>query len=92
MLVYFVLQTEVLTVFEMVGLSSKEICGFVIGETCASDYNPWQQNWNVTIPGGKPPVTPVNPPKVCQCLCQISSNKKIHYPCSPAHQQIGFCF
>lgn len=55
-----------LTVFEMVGLSSKEVCGFVLGKTCASDYNPWQQNWNVTIPGGKPPVTPVNPPKVCQ--------------------------
>ena len=50
--------------FEMVALSSKEICGFVIGKTCTSDYNPWQQNWNVTIPGGKPPIIPVNPPKV----------------------------
>ena len=50
--------------FERVALSTKEICGFVLGKSCASDYDPWDQEWNVTIPGGKPPVLPVNPPKV----------------------------
>ena len=57
-------QDEVLTVFGKVALSSKEICGFIIGPTCAHDYNPYDQEWNVTIPGNKPPVTPVSPPKV----------------------------
>ena len=50
--------------FEMVALGTEEICGFVVGKSCTSDYNPWQQNWNVTIPGGKPPVSPVSPPTV----------------------------
>ena len=57
-------QVEVLTVFEKVGLGKEEICGYVVGGSCASDYDPWEQKWNVTIPGGKPPVVPVNPPKV----------------------------
>ena len=50
--------------FEKVALGKEEICGYIVGGSCASDYNPWEQNWNVTIPGGKPPVVPVNPPKV----------------------------
>lgn len=64
------MQVEVLTVFKKVGLGKKEICGYIVGGSCANDYNPWEQNWNVTIPGGKPPVVPVNPPKV-RLLCII---------------------
>ena len=61
-------QDEVLTVFEKVALGSQEICGLIIGPTCAHNYNPYDQEWNVTIPGNKPPVTPVTPPKVCTCI------------------------
>lgn len=53
--------------FEKVALSDKEICGFVVGGSCATDYDPWEQNWNVTIPGNKPPIIPVPPPKVGSC-------------------------
>ena len=48
----------------MVGLSPRELCGAIVGPSCAKDYDPFNQPWNVTIPGNKPPVKPVNPPKV----------------------------
>ena len=57
-------QDEVLTVVERVVLSPTEICGFVLGSSCAHFYNPFKQEWNVTVPGNKPPVVPVPPPKV----------------------------
>ena len=50
--------------FDMVALSAKELCGLLLGKSCETDYNPWDQEWNVTIPGNKPPVKPVLPPKV----------------------------
>ena len=50
--------------FDMVALSAKELCGLILGKSCETDYNPWDQEWNVTIPGNKPPVKPVPPPKV----------------------------
>ena len=61
--------------FGKVALGAKEICGYVVGGSCATDYNPWQQNWNVTIPGGKPPVLPVPPPQVC------SESNVVHFVC-----------
>ena len=57
-------QDEVLTVVERVALSPTEICGFILGSSCAHFYNPFKQEWNVTVPGNKPPVIPVPPPKV----------------------------
>lgn len=58
------IQDEVLTVIDRVGLSAREICGAIFGHSCAADYNPFDQPWNVSIPGNKPPVTPVPQPKV----------------------------
>ena len=50
-----------LTVFDKVGLGSDEACSIVIGNSCSKGYNPWDQHWNVTIPGNKPPVTHHSP-------------------------------
>ena len=44
-------QNEVLTVFDMVALSAKELCGLILGKSCETDYNPWDQEWNVTYLG-----------------------------------------
>ena len=48
----------------MVGLSSSEVCGGYLGTNCGSSYDPWNQTWTISIPGNKPPVKPVPPPKV----------------------------
>ena len=79
-------QNEVLTVFDMVALSAKELCGLILGKSCETDYNPWDQEWNVTIPGNKPPVKPVPPPKVCFMrdlrAMDFSVHRDISYTCS----------
>ena len=59
------LQDEVFTVFSKVALSPKEVCGILLGPPCGDSYNPWDQEWNISVPGNKPPVTPIPPPKVC---------------------------
>lgn len=59
----FLPQDEVLTVFSMVALSANEICGSFL-EDCGSTYNPFNQQWNISIPGNKPSVEPVMAPKV----------------------------
>jgi sphingomyelin phosphodiesterase len=59
--VCYVLQDEVLTVFERVGLSSDEACNIVLGDSCSKGYDPWHQKWRVPIPGDKPPVTHHSP-------------------------------
>lgn len=56
-------QTEVLTVTDKVFLSPSEVCGSLFGPTCAHRRDP-DEFWNVTVPGKKPPVKPVPPPKV----------------------------
>lgn len=59
-------QDEVFTVFSKVALSPKEACGILLGPLCGDGYNPWMQNWTVTVPENKPPITPVPPPKVAK--------------------------
>lgn len=57
-------QEEVLTVFDDYFLSSNEICGALLGPSCAKKPNP-DIFWNVTFPKTpKPPVRPIPPPKV----------------------------
>jgi len=56
-------RTEVLTVADKVFLSPSEVCGSLFGPTCAHTRDPGEF-WNITVPGKKPPVTPVPPPKV----------------------------
>lgn len=60
----YCVQDEVLSVFGMVGLSPSEVCGGYLGTSCGATYDPWNQAWSVVIPGNKPPVRPVPPPKV----------------------------
>lgn len=57
-------KAEVLTVFDEFFLSPDEVCGLILGQSCAERPNP-DIFWNVTIPKTpKPPVRPIPPPKV----------------------------
>lgn len=56
-------RNEVLTVTDKVFLSPSEVCGSLLGPTCAHKRDPYEF-WNITVPGKKPPVKPVPPPKV----------------------------
>ncbi|XP_041480574.1 sphingomyelin phosphodiesterase-like isoform X3 [Lytechinus variegatus] len=56
-------QEEVIDVATLHYLSPDQVCGTLLGESCAVTYDP-NADWNVTFPSiPKPPVTPVNPPK-----------------------------
>lgn len=68
-----------LTVFDQIALSDREICGYLLGPTCEDAYDPYHQNWNISIPGNKPPVVPIPDPKVrlaknnyCSTTCQAT--------------------
>ena len=56
-------QEEVLTVFGLVALSPEELCAGYLNK-CGSEYDPFHQRWNVTIPGNKPSVAAVPSPMV----------------------------
>ena len=57
---------------DVVGLSPGEACAVVIGPSCETGYNPFDQPWNVTLPNThKPPVNPIPPPKVQQGFCCV---------------------
>jgi len=53
-----------LSVVDEVALSDREVCGFLLGSSCESPYDPYHQSWNISIPSNKPPVTPIPDPKV----------------------------
>uniref|UniRef100_A0A1X7T6Y9 Sphingomyelin phosphodiesterase n=1 Tax=Amphimedon queenslandica TaxID=400682 RepID=A0A1X7T6Y9_AMPQE len=63
---------EVLYVFDHTALTTREICGTILNDKCGTIYDPFNQQWNVTIPGGKPPIKPYQPPKV------NNTNKILH--------------
>lgn len=56
-------RAEALTVTDKVFLSPSMVCGSLFGPTCAHRRDPYEF-WNITVPGKKPPVKPVPPPKV----------------------------
>ena len=59
-----IFQDEYLTVADEVGLSPREACGVLLGSSCGDPYDPWNQEWNITVPGNKPPIQPIPNPKV----------------------------
>lgn len=59
----FHLQEEVLTVFGLVALSPEEVCAGYLKQ-CGSEYDPFSQHWNISVPGSKPSVETVPTPKV----------------------------
>lgn len=71
----FSLKPEVLYVFDHVALSSREICGTILRDSCGGGtYDPFNQTWTVNIPGNKPPLKPYRLPPVSQyfnILCYI---------------------
>lgn len=60
-------RNEVLTVTDKVFLSPLEVCGSLLGPTCAHKRDP-SEFWNMTLPGKKPPVKPIPPPKVSKSV------------------------
>lgn len=70
-----IIQDEVLTVAARVGLSAEEACGVLLGPPCEDPYDPWHQDWNITVPDNKPPVVPIPDPKVpVDCNSVINTN------------------
>lgn len=63
-------RNEVLTVADKVFLSPSEVCGSLLGPTCAHKRDP-SEFWNITLPGKKPPVKPIPPPKVSNYISII---------------------
>ena len=58
------MQDIILTVIQGTVLSPDEICGFVLGDNCATPFDPLGM-WNITISDKpKPPVRPHVRPKV----------------------------
>ncbi|XP_019855309.1 PREDICTED: sphingomyelin phosphodiesterase-like isoform X3 [Amphimedon queenslandica] len=55
---------EVLYVFDHTALSTREVCGTILDDKCGTTYDPFNQEWTVPVPGGKPPLVPYQPPKV----------------------------
>lgn len=59
------LQNEILYVFTSIAFGPKEVCGFIIGDSCGDYYNPWKQNWTVSFSDKpKPPVKTLPTPNV----------------------------
>ena len=50
--------------FDHTALSSREICGTILNDKCGTIYDPFNQQWSVVVPDGKPPIIPYQPPKV----------------------------
>ena len=56
-------RNEILTVADKAFLDPIELCGSLLGPSCAHARD-LGEFWNLTVPGNKPPVEPVPPPKV----------------------------
>jgi sphingomyelin phosphodiesterase len=71
---------EVLSVFDEIALGPNELCGIVIGPSCGSPYDPYNQTWTVKLPSTpKPPVKPVPPPKAGSPTTRILFISDIHF-------------
>ncbi|XP_028396329.1 sphingomyelin phosphodiesterase-like [Dendronephthya gigantea] len=71
-------QNEVLSVFDDVGLSPKEVCGYILGPTCAQVRSLYP-DWNIsltTVP--KPPVHPTPLPKTGSPTFKILHLSDVH--------------
>ena len=83
------MQNEVLTVCDQLALSPDEVCGLLVGDSCATSYNP-DEKWNVTFPHvPKPPVQKLKPPQVRLLFVKLQQCNKIH---SLEYLVITICF
>ena len=71
---------EVLTVADTVGLNGDEICGIILGPSCAIPYDPYNQTWSVKLSNTpKPPVTQMPLPAKGANQTRILHITDIHY-------------
>lgn len=54
----------------MIALSPEEVCAGYLDQ-CGSDYNPFNQTWNISVPGNKPTYKPLPTPLVCGSLAFV---------------------
>eukprot|EP00117_Sycon_ciliatum_P018528 scpid47441/ scgid17097/ Sphingomyelin phosphodiesterase; Acid sphingomyelinase len=55
---------EFIGVVAEVGLGPKELCGALLGNSCAQFHNPWNENWTIPLLSTpKPKYVPPQPPK-----------------------------
>ena len=71
---------EVLTVVATVGLNAEEACGIILGPTCATPYDPFNQTWSVKMSDTpKPPVKEMQLPVKGAKQYRILHITDIHY-------------
>ncbi|KAL9981128.1 hypothetical protein ACROYT_G009792 [Oculina patagonica] len=70
-------RNEVLTVADKVFLSPSEVCGSLLGPTCAHKRDP-DKFWNITLPEKKPPVKPIPPPKPGSPVSRVLQFSDVH--------------
>ena len=54
--------------FQRIALSPDEVCGMVVGDVCATPFNPWHE-WTVPLPSIPKPYTPTPEPDVSTRQC-----------------------
>lgn len=60
------MQNEFVTILGQLVISPNEVCGILLGPSCATVYNPWH-NWTVPLsPIPKPPIEPIDPDRKYQ--------------------------
>ena len=73
-----VFKGEVLTVLDHLALSPEQVCGVIVGDSCASPYNPFSM-WNITLPHiPKPPVVPPIPPQAGSPTIRVLHLTDVH--------------
>lgn len=70
-------KNEVLSVIDEVFLDPNEVCGTLLGQTCAHSRDP-SRFWNVTIPEKKPAVKPIPPPKPGSLVSKVLQFSDVH--------------
>lgn len=71
---------EVLTIAYHIFLGqSEQACAILVGPTCAPAYDPWQQLWNISVPGNKPPIHHIQPPEAGSPVLRILHLSDIHW-------------
>ncbi|RMX37741.1 hypothetical protein pdam_00006577 [Pocillopora damicornis] len=70
-------RNEILTVADKAFLDPIELCGSLLGPSCAHARD-LGEFWNLTVPGNKPPVKPVPPPKPGSPVSRVLHFSDVH--------------
>ena len=83
---------EVVGVLAAVVFSPEEICGYLLGDSCAHAHNPIAENWTIPLTSTpKPPYQPPAPPKAGSPVSHILYVSDIHYDNKYAAGTVAVC-